>query len=162
MCDRCKIVKPRSGEPCGGPLVVSATKTSCARCVHAHKSCSFNLSQSAAARSKRKTRHDEEDEDEDEGSSGSARTKSRSVDGDESDGVMNRPVKRMRSSRRTGTSPERFGEEQRREDDSALGAEVRQAYEALGRGYERLLLVQLRANRALSQAAGGGGGLFQM
>lgn len=138
----------------------SATRTVCARCVQAHKPCSFNTSHRTASRNSKRKRRDGEEEDEEEEEE-SSRTKSRSVDEDESDEVVIRRPKRLRSSKGTKQSAERLAQEGE-EEDCALGEAVREAYEVLGRAHERLLLVQLRANRALSEAAGRGSGAFKM
>ena len=136
----------------------SATRTACARCVQSHKLCSFREIHSAASgRPRRKRRDDDENK---EGEEESTRGNSRSMDGDESDGVIIRRPKRRRTSKRTERSAERLAEKEQEEEDCALGAAMKEAYEALGRANEQLLLVQLRANRALSRT--GGAGLFKM
>lgn len=68
------------------------------------------------------------------------------------DGGIPRRLKRKRTARST----ERLAEEEQEEDGCALGQAVREAYEALGRAHEHLLLAQWKANKALSQVAGRG------
>jgi hypothetical protein len=154
----------------------SQTSTSCEQCTKFNKTCSFGEPQASAFRSKKRQREDDEDEaiircpkrmDSSTAMEGLAEDEQEKEDNALAEDVRDayqalgiaheRVILAELAAKRSlnwarGGGAVLLVEKEQEEEDGTLCEAVSEAYEALGKAKGQVMLAELRAGRALSQA----------